>query len=127
MSVLKDKLFPVLFSHLRPDTPKQIREACAKLFLAVDSDLDVASFYPSSTTEEEMERFDAVLESGEASLPSDFDLTLKDEDEDEPIEHNDALNIELDEDITDDIEANPKQMVDPLSIDVDEELENEVE
>lgn len=64
MSVLADKLRSVVFSNLRGDVPKSIRQAAWDLFSAIDSDLDVAGYIPSSTTDEIIEKFDETLRRG---------------------------------------------------------------
>jgi len=64
MSVLTDKLRAVIFSNLRNEVPRSIRTAAWDLFTAIDSDLDVAGYIPSSTTDESIEKFDEVLRRG---------------------------------------------------------------
>lgn len=68
MSVLVDKLRAVLFSNLRPDMPKAIRDASWDLFNSIDQDMDVAGYTSdtvSSTTEESLERFEHALKRNE--------------------------------------------------------------
>lgn len=82
MSILVDKLRATLFSNLRPDMPQKIREVAWDLFNAIDNDLDVANFIPSSSTDEVIELFDAVMRSNE--LPDFEDEEVEDDSDDTP-------------------------------------------
>jgi hypothetical protein len=97
MSVLADKLRAVVFSNLRGDVPKSIRQAAWDLFSAIDSDLDVAGYIPSSTTDEVIEKFDETLRRGiegdDDFSPYDIeDVDYGDDDEEDSVNLFDNLD-----------------------------------
>lgn len=61
MSILVSKIRPILFSNLRPDFDPKLRAAVWNLFNAVDSDLDIAGYIESSTTDEALEELESTM------------------------------------------------------------------
>lgn len=99
MSILVDKLRAVLFSNLREDMPKTIREGAWELFNSIDQDLDVAGYTgnESSSTQEVAEKFDNILRSLDST--EDFEFV-----EEEDTAEDTPANSILDTDISDDDE-----------------------
>lgn len=104
MSILTDKLRAVIFSNLREDVPRNIRQAAWNLFTAIDSDLDVAGYIPSSTTDESAEKFDETLAKGEIGVDDIYEIFGEDDVDygDDVVEEDNKLKLfdGLDDDIS---------------------------
>lgn len=68
MSVLSTHIRGVIFSNLRKDMDPALQNGLFDLISALDEDLNIAEYSPSSTTDEVIERFEALLK-GTHRLP----------------------------------------------------------
>lgn len=92
----------IILAYLK-DMPLDLKKDTVKVLEALDNDLDVANYIPSSVTEEAIDKFNSTLRGVDTLGEGDVEEDEDDEEEDEEAEFPTELE-EDDEDDDDDIE-----------------------
>ncbi len=111
----------IILANLSEAMPNDLRKATVEAMEALDNDLDVANYIPSSGADDKFEKFQSVLEGIDEIGQGDDDATPdKDEDdEDEISQDDDEVDAESEEDEEEDNE------VEGLDIPVDDDEDDD--